>query len=211
LEIVGVARKTLYDGLRRAPYPEIYVPYYQLPDNIPSTLEAHVRGRMGQAAQAIQKEVQVKLPESSVEVRPLSEQVEAAMTQERILATLASGFGALALVLACIGLFGLLHYAVARRTREIGIRIALGAEKSGVIAMEMRRALRLVAAGIALGLPVVWIASRWVKSLLFGLAPTDPATMTGAAVLLVTAALGAAYVPARRASKVDPMTALREE
>ncbi|HKE26887.1 MAG TPA: ABC transporter permease [Bryobacteraceae bacterium] len=211
LEVVGVARKTLYRGLRRAPYPEIYVPYYQLPDNIPSTLEARVRGRMGQAAQAIQKEVQVKLPDSAIDVRPLSEQVEAAMTQERMLATLASGFGALALVLACIGLFGLLRYAVARRTREIGIRMALGAEKSGVIAMEMRRALRLVAAGIALGLPVVWIASRWVKSLLFGLAPTDPATMAGAAVLLVTAALGSAYVPARRASKVDPMTALREE
>jgi len=100
---------------------------------------------------------------------------------------------------------------VARRTREIGIRMALGARRSGVIGMEMRRALRLVAAGIALGLPGVWIGSRWIKSLLFGLTPTDPATMAGAALLLVMAALGAAYVPARRASQVDPMTALREE
>ena len=133
------------------------------------------------------------------------------MAQERILATLASGIGGLALVLACVGLYGLLHYSVARRTREIGIRMALGARQSGVIGMEMRRALRLVAAGIALGLPGVWIASRWVKSLLFGLAPTDPGTIAGAALLLVTAALGAAYVPARRASQVDPMRALREE
>ena len=211
LEIIGVAQKTLYSGLRGAPYPGIYVSYYQLPDNIPSTLEARVQGRMGQVAQAIQKAVQAKLPESSIEVRALSAQVEVAMTRERILAMLASGFGALALVLACVGLFGLLHYTVARRTREIGIRMALGARKSGVIGMEMRRALRLVAAGIALGLPGVWIASSWVKSLLFGLAPTDPATIACAALLLVTAALGAAYVPARRASQVDPMTALREE
>jgi predicted permease len=211
LEIIGVAQKTLYRGLRGAPYPGIYVSYYQLPDNIPSTLEARVRGRMGPAAQAIQKVVQAKLPESWIEVRALSEQVEAAMAQERILAMLASGFGALALVLACVGLFGLLHYTVARRTREIGIRMALGAQKSGVIGMEMRRALRLVAAGIAIGLPAVWIASRWIKSLLFGLAPTDAATIAGAALLLLTATLGAAYVPARRASQVDPMIALREE
>jgi ABC-type antimicrobial peptide transport system permease subunit len=211
LEIIGVARNTLQTGLRGTPYPGIYVSYYQLPDNIPSTLEARVRGRIGQAAQEIQKAVQAKLLESSIEVRALSAQVEAAMTQERILATLASGFGALALVLACIGLFGLLHYTVAQRTREIGIRMALGAPKNGVIGMEMRRALRLVAAGIALGLPCVWIASRWVKSLLFGIAPTDRVTIAGAALLFLTAALGAAYVPARRASQVDPMIALHEE
>jgi len=133
------------------------------------------------------------------------------MAQERILAMLVSGFGALALALACVGLYGLLHYSVARRTREIGIRMALGARQSSVIGMEMGRALRLVAAGIVLGLPDVWIASRWVKSLLFGLAPDDPATIAGAALLLVTAALLAAYAPARRASRVDPMTSLREE
>jgi predicted permease len=211
LEIIGVARNTVHSGLRGEPDPSIYVSYYQLPDGIAGTLEARVRGHLEQAAQAIQRAVQAKLPESSIEVRALSTQVEAAMTQERILATLASGFGALALALACVGLYGLLHYSVARRTREIGIRMALGARPSGMIGMEMRRALRLVAAGIALGLPGVWIASRWVKSLLFGLTPTDPATMAGAALLLLTAALGAAYVPARRASKVDPMTALREE
>ena len=211
LEIIGVARNTLYSGLRGEAYPGIYVCYYQLPDNIPSTLEARVRGHLGQVAQEIQKAVQAKLPESSIEVRAFSAQVEAAMAQERILATLASGFGGLALVLACVGLYGLLHYSVARRTREIGIRMALGARQSGVIGMEMRRALRLVAAGIALGLPGVWIASRWVKSLLFGLLPTDPGTIAGAALMLLTAALGAAYVPARRASQVDPIKALREE
>jgi predicted permease len=211
LEIIGVARNTLHSGLRGQAYPGIYVPYYQLPDNIPSTLEARVRGRLGLAAQEIRKVVQAKLPESSVEVRTLSAQVESTMAQERILATLASGFGALALVLACVGLYGLLHYSVARRTREIGIRMALGERQSGVIGSEIGRALRLVAAGIALGVPGVWVASRWIKSLLFGLAPTDPATLAGAALLLVTAALGAAYVPARRASQVDPMTALREE
>jgi ABC-type antimicrobial peptide transport system permease subunit len=89
--------------------------------------------------------------------------------------------------------------------------MALGARQGGVIGMEMGRALRLVLSGIALGLPGVWIASRWVKSLLFGLAPTDPATIAGAALLLVIAALAAAYLPARGAARVDPMTALREE
>lgn len=211
LEIIGVVRNTVHSGLRGVPYPGVYVPYYQLPDNIPSTLEARVRGHLGEVAQEIQKAVQAKLPESSIEVRALSAQVEASMAQERILATLAGGFGALALILSCVGLYGLLHYSVARRTREIGIRMALGARRSGVIGMEIRRALRLVTTGIALGLPGAWIASRWVKSLLFGLTPTDPATMAGAALLLVAAAIGAAYVPARRASQVDPLTALREE
>jgi predicted permease len=211
LEIIGVVQNTVHSGLRGAPPPSIYVSYYQLPDNIPSTIEARVRGRMGQAAQDIQKAVQTKLPESSIEVRALSAQVDATMTQERILATLASGFGVLALVLACIGLYGLLHYTVARRTREIGIRMALGARPGGVIGIEIWRALRLVTLGIALGLPGVSIASRWLKSLLFGIAPSDPATVAGAAFVLVLAALGAAYVPARRASQIDPITALREE
>jgi putative ABC transport system permease protein len=144
-------------------------------------------------------------------VRALSTQVEMAMAQERMMATLASGFGGLALVLACVGLYGLLNYSVARRTREIGIRMALGAQRRGVIGMEVRTAARLVAAGMALGLPAAWLASRWVKSMLFGLAPTDPATIAGAAAVLAGAALAAAYLPARRASKVDPVTALREE
>jgi ABC-type antimicrobial peptide transport system permease subunit len=131
--------------------------------------------------------------------------------QERMMAALAGGFGALAFILACIGLYGLLNYSVARRTKEIGIRIALGAQRNSVIGMELKSAVRLVLVGIVLGLPAASLASRWVQSMLFGLTPTDPATIAAAAVSLTGAALMAAYLPARRASPVDPITSLRHE
>ena len=127
------------------------------------------------------------------------------------MATLAGGFGVLALTLTCVGLYGLLAYSVAARTREIGIRMALGAQGRRVVAMVLTSGARLVFLGIALGLPAAWVASRSVASMLFGLAPTDPATMAGAIIVLATAAQLAAYLPARRASRVDPLVALRYE
>jgi predicted permease len=211
LEIIGVAENATLSGLRAAPPPTVYVSYFQLTGDLPTTLAIHARGALGQVASAIQKELQSKLPETPIEVRALSEQVEAAIVRERLMATLASGFGTLALVLACIGLYGLLNYRVARRTREIGIRMALGAQRTQIIGTEAKIAVRLVAIGIALGLPAAWILSRWVRSMLFGLTPADPAVMAGAVVLLIAAALVAAYLPARRASHVDPTTALRYE
>ena len=211
LEIVGVVKDTAQRELRAKPYPTVYVPYAQLTAEIPSTLAARASGSLAQVSAAIQKAVQAKLPESSIEVRTFSSQVEATIAQERMMAALAGGFGGLALLLAGVGLYGLLNYSVLRRTREIGIRMALGAQRSEVVGKEVRGALRLVAAGLALGLPGAWVASRWVESLLFGLTPTDPATIAGAGAVLVAAALAAAYGPARRASRVDPTTALREE
>jgi putative ABC transport system permease protein len=133
------------------------------------------------------------------------------MQQERLVATLASGFGVLALVLACIGVYGLLAYSVVRRSKEMGIRLALGAQRKTLIAMVLGGAVRLVAIGVVLGVPAAWTASRLVKSMLFGLEPADPATIGGAMLLLSTAALVAAYLPAWRASRVDPLVALRHE
>ena len=127
------------------------------------------------------------------------------------MATLAGGFGLLALTLACVGLYGLLAYSVAQRTKEIGIRMALGAQGSRVVALVLKGGARLVVIGIALGLPAAWAASRWVESMLFGLTPTDPITMCGAIVVLAAAAQLAAYLPARRASRLDPLVALRHE
>ena len=127
------------------------------------------------------------------------------------MATLAGGFGLLALTLACIGLYGLLAYSIAQRTKEIGIRMALGAQGTRVVALVLKGGVRLVLIGIALGVPAAWAASRWVESLLFGLTPTDPAAIGGAIVLLTAAAQLAAYLPARRASRLDPLAALRHE
>jgi putative ABC transport system permease protein len=211
LEIVGMSRNASLNGLRAAPPATVYVPYSQLAGDRPTLLAIRVHGAPGQTARAIRKELQSRAPEIPIEVHPLSGQVAAAMAQERLLATLAGAFGVLALVLACIGLYGLLNYSVLRRTREIGIRMALGAQRSTVVAREVKSAVRLVAVGVALGLPAAWGALRWVKAMLFGLTPADPATTAGAALVLVMAALAAAYVPARRASRVDPTTALRHE
>jgi len=133
------------------------------------------------------------------------------MLQERVMATLAGAFGVLALTLACIGLYGLLAYTVARRTREIGIRMALGARGGRVVAMVLAGGTRLVLIGVACGVPAAWAASRSIESMLFGLTPHDPAVIGGAIALLALAALVAAYLPARRASHVDPIVALRDE
>jgi len=155
--------------------------------------------------------LQPRMPNTPIEVRALAAQVDATMMQERMMATLAGGFGMLALVLACVGLYGLLAYSVARRTRELGIRMALGAQRKRVVALVIGGAARPVAIGIALGLPAAWAASRWVESMLFGLKATDPAAAGAAVVVLASAALLAAFVPACRAARVDPMSELRHE
>jgi len=146
-----------------------------------------------------------------IEVRPLAAQVDATMGQERMMATLAGAFGLLSLIVASVGLYGLLAYVVASRTKEIGIRMALGAERMQVISLVLGNATRLVLIGAALGLPAAWAASHSVESMLFGLTPADPLTVGAALLTLMSAALIAAFVPARRASRVDPLTALRYE
>jgi predicted permease len=211
LEIVGVVKNTNAAGLRAAPPPTVYVAYAQLTGDVPTTLAVRATGPLGRVSSAIRQALQSKLPGAPIEVRPLSAQVEATIVQERMMATLAGGFGLLALTLACVGLYGLLAYSVAQRTREIGIRMALGAQGTRVVALVLEGGARLVLIGIALGLPAAWAAARWVESMLFGLTPTDPAAIGGAIVLLTAAAQLAAYLPARRASRLDPLAALRHE
>jgi predicted permease len=210
LEVVGVVKDTITDDLRRAASATVYVPYFQKPHPF-TTLEIRVVGPLSEASAAIRKELQPRLPSAVLEVRALTDQLGGTLVQERMMATLAGAFGVLALVLACVGLYGLQAYSVARRTKELGIRMALGAQRRRVVAMVVKGALRLVLVGVVLGLPAAWAASRWVKSMLFGLTPADPATIAGAALVLAIAALLAAYLPARRASRADPMTALRHQ
>jgi ABC-type antimicrobial peptide transport system permease subunit len=201
-------------GLRKAPPATVYVCYAQLAGgDFPTfpTLEIRAAGALGQMASAVRHALLRKLPGETIDVRPFSAQVDATIVQERMMATLAGGFGALALMLACIGLYGLLAYSVDRRTKEIGVRMALGAPRKRVVALVLSGSARLVVIGIAFGLPAAWATSRWMESMLFGLTPTDPAATAGAIVLLITAAQVAAFLPARRASRIDPLAALRHE
>jgi ABC-type antimicrobial peptide transport system permease subunit len=137
--------------------------------------------------------------------------IEATILRERLLATLSGFFGLLALVLACIGLYGTLSYSVASRTNEIGIRMALGAGRRDVFWLILREALLLVLAGVAVGLPLIFAVTRLASTLLFGLTPTDPVSLLFAALLMLAVSMVAGYLPSRRATRVDPMVALRCE
>jgi putative ABC transport system permease protein len=214
LEIVGLARNTSTRGLREDPPATVYVPFAQItaPDApIFPTVEIRAAGAVGQVASAVGQAVRGRLPDEVIDVRTLSSQVEATIVKERMMATLASAFGAIALIVACVGLYGLLACSVARRTKEIGIRMALGAQRMQVVAQVLRGAAVLVAIGIAAGIPAAWAASRWIASMLFELQPTDPRTLLTAISVLAFAAYVAAYVPAHRAARVEPLTALRHE
>jgi ABC-type antimicrobial peptide transport system permease subunit len=145
------------------------------------------------------------------DVKTQRRQAEQSLTQERLFATLSSFFGLLALLLACIGLYGVMSYAVARRTNEIGIRMALGATAPRVIRLVMRETMLLVVIGVVIGLGAALASARLIENMLFGLAPRDPVTISLATLLMVMVAALAGYLPARRASKVDPMIALRYE
>ena len=138
-------------------------------------------------------------------------QTEGTLQNERSLSTLSTVFGILALLLACLGLYGIAAYSVAARTREIGIRMALGARPAEVHRMVIRQGMRLAAIGIALGLAAALVVSRILASLLFGVSGADSLIYVGVSILLILVALAACYIPARRAAAVDPMIALRYE
>jgi macrolide transport system ATP-binding/permease protein len=144
-------------------------------------------------------------------VKTLAAQIDQTMNQEIIFAQLCTVFALLALLIACVGLYGTMAYTVARRTGEIGIRMALGARRGRVVWMVLRQAFVLAAAGLAVGVPIALGASRFVESFLFGVKPNSPTALVLAVAILLSASLLASYMPARRASRIDPMTALRHE
>jgi len=139
------------------------------------------------------------------------EQIERRFLQEKLFAQANAFFGGLAVVLAAVGLFGLMSYSVSRRTNEIGIRMALGARRQDVLRLVMRESMTLVIVGIVIGLGVALGTSRLVETLLFGLAPTDAFSLATAVLLMIAVSALAGYLPARRASRVDPMVALHQE
>ena len=161
------------------------------------------------SVRAVVRDLDSHLP--LVGVKTQVEQIDRQIFKERIVARLASFFGLLALTLACIGLYGLISYEVSRRTREIGIRAALGAERRDVLSMVLRQGMGLAFAGALLGTAIALGLLRYTKSLLFGVETSDPLTFVSVALLLVAVMLAASYVPARRAMSVDPVIALRYE
>jgi predicted permease len=210
MTIVGVVKDAVYETLRAAPPPTMYASYLQTRGR-PMTLVIDARAPLSDVAAAVRAAVQPKVPATPMRIRSFAAQIENSLFQARLMMSLSSIFGGLALLLAAIGLYGLMSYGVATRTHEIGVRLALGARPTSVLGMVMGRAMRMVAAGIAIGLPIAWLSSRLVQSLIFGLAPTDFATIAASVVLLVLVGIAAAALPARRAAKLDPVRAIHVE
>jgi putative ABC transport system permease protein len=210
MQVVGVVRDAVYESLRETPPPTVYAAHLQRPIDT-ATLEIHAPGSLAQVTAAIRSEVQPKLAGKPLRFRTLTGQLESGLVRERLMATLAGIFGVLALSLAVVGLYGVLAFSVARRTAEIGVRIALGARQTQVIRAILHEAGRMVAFGLVIGLPIAWMASRLVSSMLFGVTTHDPATILASIAVLVAAAFVAAFLPARRAARVDPLVAMRCE
>ena len=211
LEIVGVVRDTKYSSLREPAPPTLFIPHRQ---RGPSGLSIVIRTAGDPSGATVPVRDALRRADANVPVLRIETQtgqIDAHVEQEKMFAQASTLFGGVSSFLAALGLFGLLSHTVVRRTREIGIRMAMGAQREEVLALVMRESTVLVTIGIAIGIAAATGASRLVTSQLFGLEPTDPTTMTGAIALMVVISAVAGYLPARRATRVDPMVALRYE
>src|SRR5215208_2884527 len=214
IEIIGVVGDLKGEDARAKPEPTVYRPIFQVQDQGAYSCTIHIRTVSDptpltpQVRQMI-NQMNDKIPVFGVTT--LNDQLHQNLNQERLIAQLVSFFGALALILACIGLYGVMAHGVARRTNEIGIRMALGARGGNIAWMVLRETLYLVLAGLVIGVPAALLGGRLVSAQLFGLSPFDPLTLVGAAIILSVVAMLAGYLPARRASRVNPLNALRYE
>ena len=212
IEIVGVAKDVRTEELRERAPRFVYLPYRQ--NDALTALTFYVRTAADTPATtaAIRQTIQRRDPNLPIyAMRTMETQIAESLFVERMIAGLSVAFGILATVLAAIGLYGVMSYAVARRTREIGIRMALGAERGGVRWLVLKEVIALAAVGVALGLGGALYATRRIEAQLFGITPNDPETLAGAITLLILVALLAGWIPARRATNIDPMLALRSE
>jgi ABC-type antimicrobial peptide transport system permease subunit len=201
---------THYNGVRDQPRPVLYLPLFQS-DNTDVSFELRYRTGAG-LTEAVRREVAALDPSLPIfRIRTLRTQTEQSLLKERLLALISGFFGGLALLLSCLGLYGLMAYAVSRRTAEIGIRMALGAQRRNVLWLVLREVLLLALGGIAGGIPLAMWTNGYAKALLFGVDTTDPLTFVASAAALLLVAMLAGIIPTRRAMRIDPMIALRYE
>ncbi|MFI5127563.1 MAG: FtsX-like permease family protein, partial [Candidatus Acidiferrales bacterium] len=211
ITIVGVIADARTESLANASVPQIYLSLYQ---ETPKELAIFLRGDLN--ASAIPEEVRTMVQSVDPELpvygaQTLNDAVTASLEQRRFSMDIVAAFAVTALLLAALGIYGVISYIVSERTHEIGIRLALGAQRADILKMVLRQGLSLAIAGAAVGLAGALIVSHLMAGLLYGVRPTDLLTFAGVAVLLISVALLACYIPARRAMRVDPMVALRYE
>ncbi len=213
IEVVGVCADTRYWSLKQDPVPMFFEPYLQTPNlDFGVTYEIRTRLKTEAIAPDIRRVVQSIDPDLPlIDLRSQREQIDSTMQQERIFASLTAGFGVLALALACVGVYGVMSYSVSRRTSEIGIRLALGAQPWQMRHMILRESSGLAVAGIIAGTATALLLTQLVKSMLYGIQPHDPTTLLAGVFLLLVVALAASWIPARRAASIQPMVALRHE
>jgi putative ABC transport system permease protein len=211
-EIVGLVKDTKYADLREDPEPIVYTPVAQY-DRADSDAQILIRSKMSISNLVSDVKAAASAVDSNLDVSffPLHRMIEEGLLRDRLMARLSGFFGALAVLLAVIGLYGVISYMVARRRNEIGIRMSLGADRRSIIALVLKESLQLLAVGLSVGILLSLLVSRAATSLLFGLKPHDAATLVIATFSLAAIALAASYLPALRASKLDPMDALRNE
>jgi predicted permease len=207
--VIGIVKNAKYYKLREEQLPYMYLPYYQIYE--PSmTINAKFEGNPNTIITAIQGELQAldrDLP--IIGAKTLAEHMGISLIEQKIAATLLGIFGTLALFLAVVGIYGTISYTVNQRTREIGVRMALGAKQADVLKLILGQAMFLVLIGMTIGLIMALGLTRFISSLLYGVNPADPLAFAGISFLLISAALLASYLPARKASKIDPAIALR--
>ena len=211
-QVIGLVGTTKYRDLREEAQPIFYLPFEGGPSSAPNLLQVRTNGSPEQAIEQLRALLKAVDPSVSVHsVTTMEAQIDEILARERLLAFLSTLLGGVAVTLSAIGLYGVLAFSVVRRTREIGIRMAIGAPRSGVMAMFLREGGWLVGGGLLLGIPLALACGRLVESLLYGLQPQDTATILEAIGLLLLIALAAALIPSWRASRIDPIRALRHE
>lgn len=216
--IVGVAADVKHSSVREKPFPRFYIPYFNhfsLATNVGPNRAAFVVSTFGDPS-SVSAAIRTAVKQSAsnvpaVTVETIDHTLAGSLATDRMIADLSGAFGALAIILVCIGIYGIMAYTVSARTHEIGIRIALGARRSSVLWLVLSQWLLLVLIGVAIGVPAVFAAGKWISSLLFGVQPSNPVALSMAAALIFMAGTFASYFPARRAMRADPMVALRHE